>query len=233
MTPRDLIKGALRAYGAIATGQTPSAALMKDCLESLNLMLKAWSARRLFIYHTEWENFTLTAGTASYTIGSGGDFDTTRPNKIQGAFIRDDGGTDHPVDVIGEDRYRRLTLKSNQTRPDRLHYDPNYPLGKIYLYPTPADAEALHLFSLKTLTTFTSLSATIQVPGEYEEALKFNLAVRLAPEDGMTVSQDVKDLAKDGRDTIRRINAANQVESIPLDDPILNPGGRRYNINTG
>ena len=232
MTPNSMIRAAMRAATIIAAGENPTAEELDDCLETLNAMLKSWSTRRLLVYFTTWENFTLVAGTASYAIGSGATWNTARPTRIQGAFVRDSNGMDYPVDIIGSDRYRRLGLKSNSARPDKLWYNPTFPTGTVYLYATPAAAEALHLWSLKPLTTFTSLTTTIEMPGEYEEAIKYSLAVRLAPEFGKSVSAELALLLENAMAPILAQNAAAQVEPIYA-EPAVAQGGGRYDINQG
>ena len=71
-TAQTLIKAALRSIGAIATGETPTAAEMADGLESMKLMFRSWSAKNIRLYYTKQETLTM-GGASSYTIGSGGD----------------------------------------------------------------------------------------------------------------------------------------------------------------
>lgn len=233
MTPNSLIKSSLRAIGAIATGETPSAAEMADGLEALNMLLKLLSAKpSTMVYAITKDSFALAAGTASYTWGTTGTWNTARPARVQGAFVRDANGSDHHVGLIGEGQYRGFSLKSNSARPDKLFYNPAYPNGTAYVYPTPAAVETIHLDSLKPLTTFTSLIATIELPGEYEELLKWNLAVRLAPEYGKSPGVEVAAFAAGALDTVRTLNAAMRVEEI-FAEPAVARGGSRYDINQG
>lgn len=234
MTPSDYIRGAMKEIGALAVGETPTAAELADGLLTLNGMLRSWSAKRLLVYYVTIESFNLAAATASYAIGSGATWNTARPVKIEGAFVRDSNGGDHPVGIIGESRYRGLVLKSNGARPDRLWYNPTYPTGTIYLFPTPAEVEALWLHSLKQFTAITSgmLTTDYSIPGEYEEAIRYNLAVRLAPGYRKSVSMELAALAGDSLDTIRALNAAAQVEPVYA-EPAVASGGCRYDINQG
>lgn len=230
MTAQELIKAALRAIGAIASGETPSSEELQDSLEALNLMLDSWSAERLIVYENTTEGFSLVSGQASYTIGSGGDFDTTRPTRILGAYIRDSSDIDHPVDVFSAKEYREISSKTTQSRPTELYYKPSYPKGTIYLYPVPETVETLYLESLKPLTEFSSLTTDVNLPGPYKRALKWNLAVELAPEFEATVSDVVAVRAQESKGVIKRLNAANQVEPVVLE--ILKVT-RRYNIDEG
>jgi len=70
MTPRNLIKSALRAINALGVDGTPTSDQHQDALEILNLMLDSWSAEELLPFDYVQENFDLTAGKTNYTIGN-------------------------------------------------------------------------------------------------------------------------------------------------------------------
>jgi len=229
MTARTLIKAALRAIGVIASGETPSASEMADGLEALQIMLRGWGAERIMVYTTTNEHFTLTANDGDYTIGSGGDFNTTRPTRISGAFVRG-SGVDVPLKIIGEAEYRAIGTKDAGGTPGQLYYNPAYPLGLIYLYPVPSSALVLYLDNLRPLTEPTTLTDSISFPLEYDEAIKFNLAVRMAPEFGVSVPPEVAAIAMTAKDKIQALNAALQLEPVRLD--ILD-ATRKYHINHG
>ncbi len=161
-------------------------------LLALNALLALWSAKGLMIPFLTDDNHTLSAGTASYTIGSSGTINTARPIKIVEAYIQDSASVDYPVETnMTLDEYNRIADKSAQSRPTRLYYDPEYPLGKIYLDPNPDAAYELYISSLKQLPSFASISATMVLPAEYEKALSLSLAVDLAPELNVVLSQVV------------------------------------------
>lgn len=212
MTVRELISAALRGLGVIAVGETPTDAEMRDGLEALNLMLQGWALERLTVFTATGENFTLTAGTAEYSIGSSGDFDTARPQSIAGAWVRDNQGLEHKVRLISELQYRNIADKTVQGRPSMLFYDPEHPLGRIYLYPTPDAAETLHLESLKPFTALDGLSQEVSLPPGYAQALKWNLALELAPEFGKQPDQVVAAKAVSSKSFIKRNVAAAALE---------------------
>lgn len=233
-TPRDLIKGSLRLCGVIASGETPDPSELKDGLEALNMMISSLSAQSLFVYAITSEDFDLVATQGSYTIGeSSADFDTVRPKSIAGAFIRDSGNNDYPVKVRGMEEYRQIVSKSTPGRPGRIFYNPTSPNGTIYTYPVADTVEALHIDSLKPITGTLTLSVSLTLPPEYEEFLKYNLAIRLAPEFGRSVSTEVAAIASQAMDTIITINAASRVEPVQLDIPGVMTGGSAYNIWEG
>ena len=71
MTPRNLIKSALRAINAVGVDGTPTSDQHEDALEILNLMLDSWSAEELLPFDYVQRNLTLTASKTNYTIGDG------------------------------------------------------------------------------------------------------------------------------------------------------------------
>jgi hypothetical protein len=143
-TVNDIIKDAMGIIGAIAIDEAPSASEMKVCLDALNSLIQQWSAQNLMIRQTSQITETLTAYKPSYTIGSGGDFSTTKPVDIESGFTRSPANVDTPLTIITIREYDRFADKSVTTGiPSYLAYDPGLAqqataVGTIYLYPIPA-----------------------------------------------------------------------------------------------
>jgi hypothetical protein len=216
MTLLELITSSLRAIQVKSIGVTLTADEVNDAKEVLNLMLDAWSAEGLPVYATTLEGFALTVGASSRTIGTGGNFDTTRPTEILNAFVRDSGGIDYPVEIIGPNEYLGLSTKTTAGRPYYLWFNGTAPLGTIYLYPVPDTAETLYLNSLKPLSELTDLTATIAMPAGYNAALKSNLSVALSPEYGREISQLIMKEALETKKAIINLNAASRHEPVNL-----------------
>jgi hypothetical protein len=224
MTVLTLIKSTFRKIGGRSLGESTETDRLAEALEALQSMLRSWAQKQILVFASIKESFIMTSGQASYTWGTGGNISTTRPNQVLGVFIRDAGGTDYPVDIIAEGRYRTISSKATLSRPEYLFYHPLYPLGYIYLFPTPDVAETMHLESLKPFTetsSFGTVNDTIAFPPNYEEALIYNLAIRLAPEYGVQMSPEAIATAKESYDAMINLNAQNQVESVELTFPVL------------
>src|SRR3990167_9617090 len=141
-TASSLIFRALQMTGEKARGGSLTSSEKTECLDALNSMMESWSIERLLIYQLLQESFALTASDGSYTIGSGADFDTTRPVKIvDPCFIRDSGNDDTPVEIVDADTYGKIVSKSvDNSYPEILFYDAGYSTtstGTIKLYPEP------------------------------------------------------------------------------------------------
>ncbi len=221
MTAQQLIEAALRDIGVLYTGQSSNSDQQTECLQALQMMLRTWSAQRLMVFYIEeGEQFTLVAGTTSYTIGSGGDFDTVRPTKILGAYVT--SGIDYPLEIVDRNRYREIGVKSLGDVPAWLWYNPANPLGDIYLY--PAGAGTLNLDSQKPLAEPAAIGTSLLLAPEYDEAIEFNLALRLAPKYNKAITQEIKDMASASRTEIEALNASLQVEESDIEILTLNRG---------
>jgi hypothetical protein len=240
MKVSSLIKSALRKVGAVSSGQTPPAAEMQDALDELNLMLDQWSTKSLMVYAVTTESLTLTAGQSEYTWGTGGDFTTARPVLIQSGYVREggaSGGTnDIPIEIKGgKDTYNLIAEKSTEGRSYSLWYEPEFPLGKVRLYPTAdGNADQLFLDTWKALSAFTGLTQTVAVPPGYESALVWQLARRIAPEYGYTLTTDERRMAKEALNDVMRLNAATHIPEAQLDPALAgrHPYNSRRNINS-
>lgn len=232
-TVSDLIKGSLRLIGAIAQGETPSSNASADALSALNDMLESWSNDGFLIYHQVIESLTLTASTASYTIGSSGAFNTTRPVRIANALVKQSGSNDEiPIRIYNEDEWAQISDKTlTSILPHGIYYDPNFALGLIYVWPVPSATASLILYSDKPLSNFSLIADTVSLPPGYKEAMRYNLAVRLAPEYGRPISQDIAMLASESKAAIMRTNN----EPVYMQSDVFGLVGdkKQFNIHTG
>ena len=171
-TANTMISRALRLIGVLGQGRrTLDATEASDGLAALNSMLDSWSIDRSMIYQLLTETHTLTAGTADYSIGTGGTINTTRPVRIVSAFMRDTANYDYSVEIINKTAYDAYPLKTTRSRPSFLYYDEIYPLAFIRLVYTPSDSsEVLHFTSWKQLQQFANLT-TVELQAEYPGSL--------------------------------------------------------------
>lgn len=234
MTGRDLVSASLRLIGAIAPGESVDSQEATDGLAAINRLIDSWSNENLLIYAITREQFTLVANTTSYTIGSGGDFNTTRPQWIERALIRDDSVTDpieYTVSLLSNEEYSSIASKSVTSQiPYALYDDGGYPLRTLSLYPTPSAAHKLVLYSGKPLTTIASLDTSLSLPPGYERALVYNGALELSPEYGNPIDQTILAIAMDSKASIKRKN--HRPLHLRCDDGVIGMGNK-FNIFTG
>ena len=225
----DIIKGALKKLGVYAAGETLNNDDLADALEALNDMLGSWSINGLNLLAETLINTSVAAGVGSITIGSGATWDTTRPTRIVGAYVRDSNGIDLPVRII-EDRseYDRIIDKTITGRPRALFYDATYTTGTIYLDMVTDEAYTLFVVALIPLSNLALKTTTVSLPDEYKLALKTNLAVVLAPDYEKSISPELGAIAFESRSVLQRNNSKPVVARLSELST-----GRTFNINTG
>jgi hypothetical protein len=232
MTAQELIEDAFIELGILVAGQALATDDLAWGTRKFNRFLQSKSVDGLNLHYMVTESFSPVGGTASYTIGTGGDFDTIRPNTIKSAFIRDANGHDYPIDIRPMSDYWELGEKSTQDRPTRLYYDRQFPLGIIYLYYVPATDEKLHIQSYKPLTTYDDVANDdVVIPAEYENMFIYNLAVSLAPRYGRTPTQELIDLADDTLRDIRSDNLSKTFVGVNVN--YLGEKGGTYDVEEG
>ncbi len=224
----DIIDGALRLLQVKSADVQVSAGEYADALNALNMMVDSWSADSLFIYQVVREQFVINT-TNPQTIGPTGLLSTARPTKIlQAQFAAAGNNVDFNVEVVGYDDYEAIRLKSLQAvYPQYLYCDYAFPNASIYLYPISTGG-TLTLSSEKPLSEFSAISQYIELPPGYSRALKYNLAVDIAPEYQLAAGNDVIGIAKEAKAIIKTRNKRNLTSQVDIG--LMNSGQRRYNI---
>lgn len=192
-TARQIIVKALQKNGVLTKGMQPDDDEIVDGLSALLAMLSSWSVDGMTTYARTTESFTLTPAQSQYTIGDGGDFDTSRPNQIVSAYFRD-SDIDYPLTIINDETYAQIAWKQEQSFPYYINYTNEYPLGKLNIYPVPANTYTLFLLTEKPFLEYT-IDEDVNLPPGWERALIYNLAVELAPDYGVSASPELIGIA--------------------------------------
>ena len=241
--------GALGLVGAVDPEDTIGSAMMADAFRRLNLMMGQWSLQDFTIPVEAREVFPMIAGKGApatpYTVGPGGDCDTTRPAALSGAGLLLNASLPVPVEipraVLTDAAYRNLRIKdlSSSLFTD-VYYNPTFAagLGSLYLFPVPNNTlNALVLYRPAQLGRFSSLVASYDLPDGADEPIEYNLARRLLTIYSVPLQAklDLIDLAKTSLAIYKRSNV--NLSDQPI-DPMFLPGGRGrrqggYNILTG
>lgn len=108
---------------------------------------------------------------------------TQRPLQILHASIRNYDGMETPIKIVSRNAYLDITDKSTSATPILIYYDPQLTDGVIYPWPTSNDVGNVLRMSIKRpIQDFDIAADDADFPVECSEFLKFNLALRLAPE---------------------------------------------------
>ena len=220
-TALKLIGGAMRLFGGVSSGEEPTPEEASDALGILNDLLEGWSLEGLSVWGSSNQTFNVSAGVATYTIGVGGTFNTNRPVNIFDAYYNW-SGVDFPVEIIDQIRYNNIKLKTQQQQLiKQLLYVNENPLGVITVWPVPSTSSALTLSCGRILTQVPDLATQLAYPPGYAKALRYALAVDLAPEFGKEVSSSVLGIAKTTKGAIKVANMTTpvmQFDGVLLDD---------------
>ncbi len=193
------------------------------------------------------EEFALVAGQGGpsnpYTIGPGGDFDTTRPADIYGAGLilgNTSPAIEIPRGVVTDDGYEAIQIKElSNALFTTVYYNATFTSsgrGTIFLWPVPdTSANSLVLYRSQQLTEFATLTTSYTLPNGYEELFIYNVAERLALTVGMTVAlpvlAEVKDRARLAMGLVKRANY--KLTDMPQDPAVTHDQRGGYNILSG
>lgn len=213
-TVLDLIAGSLRLLSAIASGEMPSASESQDALASLNGMIDTWKTESLMVYNISPQTFALVGGQKMYTMGPGGNWNTERPVQIDSMYLQYTGtGTGGPpplnliIEQLNQDQYNSIIVPNTQsTYPTAAYVSDDFPMRQIFMWPVPTVAYSVDVFTWGLIDGFAAITSTVSLPPGYARMLRFNLALELAPEYGLTPSQTVAAGALDAKAAVKRNN---------------------------
>lgn len=213
------INRALRLLGQIEAGESPTSDESSDALTALNAMLDSWRNDRLLCFAFQTESLTLSSSDASYTIGTSGDLNTTRPVEIVQAWISD-SNNDYPMRPMNEAEYAGIFDKTQEADwPDRYLFRPSIASSQatFIVYPVPNATRTCKIITRVVVSSFAATTDTVTLPPGWEEAIDANLAIALAPEYGVEPSQAVVKMARDALAGIKRTNALAQPRKLGSD----------------
>lgn len=174
LTYSEIINAALRKIGVIAIDSEARADDVTHALKSLNRMLKSWQSRGYNIWAKAEQTVPLTTA-ASYTLNP------VRPLKILSArLVR--SGVETPMIGMTRDEYDSLPVKTSTGLPTQYYYDRQREAALFYVWPvlSVADGETVKITYEREFEDATDVNDDADVPGEWYEAVVYNLAAKLA-----------------------------------------------------
>ena len=199
LTRDELITEALELTASIDIGSSIPAEILASCARSLNLYIKAWQTRGLFLHTYQPASLALVVDQAAYLLGPTGtavEFGTAtpiiRPLKITDVRLSGDDN-EPPLTELSLYEYMALTTKDVSSRPSQFAYDPQLGNGKLHLWPAPESAtEYSLLFNYKKpVDDFTMDSDTAAIPANWLQALTLGLAYTIAPKRQVPLNEQV------------------------------------------
>jgi hypothetical protein len=168
---RGLIYGALRLLGVLRPGQTANTDSLSDGLAALNELIDGWNTERLTVRVVQRDVYPLD-GRESYGIA---------PQRVEHAGYVDSSGSETPLNVIRDQtRWAAIANKPQTGTPSDVWIEYADPEALAYVHPVPAGG-FLALYQWRVLELFAGLESEIALPKGYAIALRYNLALDLAP----------------------------------------------------
>lgn len=234
-TARKTITESLRLINAVDASETITDEEVTQGLDALAAMLDTWSSSGVMINVATEVSFQLVVGTRTYTIGPTGTLVyASRPVAIDTAIIRDDTGGGDPIDYgmreMSAEEYYGIAVKDASARPLRYFWQQTATDATIKLDCKPDLAYKLVVGLLAPLTIPDDANGTIALPPGYSEVIKYNLALRLAPEYNAPVSAEVGRTADELLSNVKARYFRNPESKLPN---IITRGGRRFDVRSG
>jgi hypothetical protein len=179
LTAGRLIYDAYRALGVLRPGQLTSPEGMDDAFGILNDMVDSWNTESLMVPATQRNVYPLTAGVCSYTLGPGGTLAGDRPQRVVSAALVSCGcGCGCGAGCTD------LTLLASYTDCGcdcGIYIDNSYPDVNIKINRAPQQDQGLALQTWQQLSGFADLDTAYGFAPGYALAMRWNLALQLAP----------------------------------------------------
>lgn len=228
----DFSKAALQLLNVIQAGEDPSSEDGQVAFDVLNRWVDWLGTQRQTIYFLTRTAHTLTASTASYTIGTGGTINIARPVWIDSAGLilntADATPTEAPIRVLTDDEYARIGQKTlTSSLSGAVWYDHNWSsaLGRVYPLPIPSvSTTQLVLYTPTAITEFAAQSTDYTFPPGYERAIVYNLAHELtAWYPAATPPVNLPAMAMNSLADVKRAN--NRLSHVVIDPALTRPRG--------
>ena len=235
-TAGELINSSLRLIGQLAEAEVPTAATSQDALTALNQMIDSWNTERLAVFSTQDQVYTWPPNEIKRTLGPSGNIGISpqlRPVLLDDStYFRDpQTNVSYGIKFINQSQYNGIAVKTvTSTYPQVMFVNMTFPDIEMFIYPKPTRALEFHFISVQELTEPALLNTVISMPPGYLRALRYNLAMELAPEFGVEPSPQVQRIAMTSKRDLKRINNPDDVMSLPY---AIVANRQRFNIFAG
>jgi hypothetical protein len=171
-TAHDICTAALQEAGVSDIDAPIQAAEMRVALTRLNMMLKAGQFRAVYVWKQTTGTIAVTADTASYTI-------TARPVSIE-TIAYNTGSRETPLLSMSREEYNELPVKTSSGTPSSYYLHREREQSTLYVWPVLSSATgSLDWYGRAEVDDISEPTDAVDVPGEWYEAVVYNLAMRL------------------------------------------------------
>lgn len=178
-TPISIIQDAYFDAGLLQEGDNLNGEQIVAGLRKLTDMVNLWQTQGLKLWLNVDTPITLTAGTGTYTLGSTGTVNMTKPLRVMEAWYTDVNNIRRPLVPMSWNDYSRLSQVTNTGAINSYFVDKQDTLLSVFFWLIP-DATAAtgtaHLLLQTQVTNPISVTETMNFPIEWRIALRWGLA---------------------------------------------------------
>ena len=235
-TVRSIVSDAYLEIGVLPPGQTMSPSLGALGLLRFQNQLDAWQARRLMLSIQTPTEFTLTSGTSTVTIGTGGDVNVPMPMWLDTVNYVNPGSNPEvevPIGQMTPDIYAGLSIKELQNPlPTQCFFQrsPDSRLASLFFWPQVTQNVTIRIYYPQGVGIPATLNSTVIGAPGYARAFMYDLAFDLCGPTGTAIPDSLP---------MKRSAAMKLVESTNVQPGILgvdpattNSTNSGYNILT-
>lgn len=174
-----ILRNAYQKLGVVPAGSDPSSDYLAMGTDALNVVVKSWENKGVFLARSERTSQSLTDGTEEYET----DIDTL-DILARHSYVTDMSGIDTKVSLISRGRYMEITDKDTQGQPTLMMVEKTDRV-RFTLYPVP-DSTYASITYVRTLlmADMDSAANTTGLPSKYLKALIIETAIELCPHFG-------------------------------------------------
>ena len=240
-TGTEIGRAALREIGILDPTEDGLPEQINDAITVGTDLIDEWRTSKLTISGVTRSVYSLTSGTQTYTIGSGGAFNQDWPTRIEfWSRIPDDDATDPVEQPMGRpytfQQWQQVRIKTQDAAyPDKMYYDGAWSagLGNCLFHPIPDNNDVdVVLYSFIAAITALASGTTYNLRPAYAMALKTNLAVEIADRNGRDVPNSLLARARRSLASLKRHNKILRVSPI-RPEFVIGQRGRAFNLYTG
>lgn len=182
MIAGDIVEDALRKIGVVAGDEPANADQSQSGLRALGRFLRSIQNREPDLWLATEMDIVLTTAAAYAPLPA-------HPRKINAArLVR--AGVETPMMEITREEYDALPVKTTTGLPSMWYFDRQRNDGTLYVWPVMAAAngEIVRLTYERAIRVPDDVSDRVDAPDEWEEAIVYGLAARLADDYGVAAA---------------------------------------------
>ncbi len=208
-TRNEIISDSLQLLGVLGSGETATANDITLCSNFLNKMIKSWQGQGIHLWKESEGTITIVADQYQYTLNSSNYPTIGRPLNITSCRYHYSDGLERKMKKFGRSQYNELPNKSTSEGASTIfYYSPQLTSGELYVWPVPQEtADSIIISYVKSIEDFDAAGDNPDFPQEWLECITYNLAVRVAPAFGITLSRVNPDIIQIAQTTLAELNA--------------------------